>query len=136
MALVRREHFEFPDLWKRFFEPENDGSWLRVEEYVEDDVLVIRAELPGIDPDEDVEITIADGTLHIRARRQEKTEHKGKEGYRSEFRYGSYARSMPLPVGTKEDDVQATYDDGILEIRVPVGEQAKVPATRVPVARG
>jgi len=135
MALARREHFEFPELWKRFFDPDADGSWLRVEEYVEGDTLVVRTELPGIDPDKDVEITISDVLLHIRARREEKTEHKGKDSYRSEFRYGSFVRSMALPAGTKEDDVKATYDDGILEVRLPVGDEVEAETTRVPVAR-
>ncbi len=136
MALVRREHFEFPELWRRFFDPDTDGSWLRVEEYVEGDDLVVRTELPGIDPDKDVEISISDGVLDIRAHRQATTEATGKEGYRSEFRYGSFVRRMPLPSGTKDGDVKATYHDGILEIRLPVGEETKPAVTRVPVMRG
>jgi HSP20 family protein len=134
MTLVRREHFEFPELWRRFFEPETDGSWLRVEEFLDGDTLVVRTELPGIDPDQDVELTIAEGVLQVRARREEKSEHKSKDSYRSEFRYGSFIRSIPLPAGTKEEDVKASYKDGILEVRVPVGE-AKSATTRVPVAR-
>lgn len=134
MTLVRREHFEFPELWRRFFEPEADGSWLRVEEYLDGDTMVVRAEIPGIDPDPDVELTISEGVLHIRARREEKTEQKVKDSYRSEFRYGSFARAVPLPAGAKEQDVKASYKDGILEVRVPVGE-VKSATTRVPVAR-
>lgn len=134
MALMRREHFEFPDLWRRFFEPDFSSAWLRVEEFVEDDTLVVRAELPGIDPDKDVELTITEGLLHVRAERQEKSEQKTKAGYRSEFHYGSFERSVPLPAGTKEDDVKASYADGILEIRVPMVKE-KVATTRVPVTR-
>jgi len=136
MALVRREHFEFPELWRRFFDPEGDGSWLRTEEYVEGDTLVVRTEIPGIDPDKDVEISISDGELDIRAHRQAGTEHTGKDSYRSEFRYGSFVRRMPLPAGTKDGSVTASYHDGILEIRVPVGDEAEVETTRVPVSRG
>ena len=134
MALVRRERFELPDLWRRFFEPELTGGWMRVEEFVDGDALVVRAELPGLDPDKDVELTISDGVLHIRAEREERSEHKGKEGYRTEFRYGSLQRSVPLPAGTKDEDVKASYHDGILEVRVPVGE-AKVTATKVAISR-
>jgi len=133
MALVRRERFEFPELWRRLFEPEFTGSWMRVEEFVDGDKLVVRAELPGLDPDKDVELTISDGVLHVRAERQEKWEEKTKEGYRSEFHYGSFQRSVPLPVGTKEEDVTANYTDGILEVRIPVGE-AKTATTKVPVS--
>ncbi len=135
MTLMRREHFEFPDLWRRFFEPDLAAAWLRVEEFVDGDTLVVRAELPGIDPDKDVELTITEGVLRVRVERQEKSEHKTKAGYRSEFRYGSFERSLPLPTGTKEDDVKASYADGILEIRVPMLEE-KAATTRVPVSRG
>jgi len=134
MALVRRERFEFPELWRRLFEPEFTGTWMRVEEFVDGDKLVVRAELPGLDPDKDVELTISDGVLHVRAERQEKSEEKTKEGYRSEFHYGSFQRSVPLPVGTKDEDVTANYTDGILEVRIPVGE-AKSATTKVPVSR-
>lgn len=135
MALVRRERFEFPELWRRFFEPDFTGAWLRVEEFVDGDTLVVKAELPGLDPDKDVELTITEGVLHIRAERHEKSEQKTKEGYRSEFRYGSFERSVPLPMGTKDEDVKASYTDGILEIRMPMGE-AKLSSTKVPVRRG
>jgi HSP20 family protein len=134
MALVRREHFEFPDLWRRFFEPDFTGAWMRVEEFVDGQTLVVRAELPGLDPDKDVELTIADGVLHIRAERQERSEHKGQEGYRSEFRYGSLERDIPLPSGTKDDDVKASYENGILEVRVPIGV-TKTSSTKVPISK-
>jgi HSP20 family protein len=133
MALVRRERFEFPDLWRRFFEPDFTGGWMRVEEFVDGDTLVVRAELPGLDPDKDVELTIDDGVLHVRAEREERSEHKGKEGYHSEFRYGSLERNIPLPSGTKDEDVKASYEHGILEVRVPVGE-VKTSTTKVPIS--
>lgn len=132
--VMRRERFDFPEVWRRFFDPETYLTWMKVEEFVDGETLVVRAELPGIDPDKDVELTITDGVLHIRAERQEKAEHKSKEGYRSEFRYGSFERSLFLPEGTKEGDVKASYGDGILEVRVPV-EPVKASSTKVPVAR-
>jgi HSP20 family protein len=92
---------------------------------------VVRAELPGIDPEKDVEITVDNGVLTITAeRREEKVEgEEGTSGYRSEFRYGSYRRSMTLPTGATEDDVKATYTDGILEVRVPIGTEKPTPRT-------
>jgi HSP20 family protein len=135
MALARRERFEFPELFRRVLDIDWDASWLRVEEFVDDKTLVIRAELPDIDPDKDVELSIADGVLHIRAERRERSEHKDKDGYRSEFRYGSFVRNLPLPAGSKEDDVKATYMDGVLEVRVPVADEQKSAATTVPISR-
>lgn len=106
---------------------------IRVDEYKEDDAVVIRAELPGIDPEKDVELTISDGMLHIEAQRRQ-VEQKDEKGYRRrELRYGSFSRSLPLPQGAKESDVTASYNDGILEIRVPTPKES---ATKVPIAKG
>lgn len=135
MSLIRRERFDFPGSLRRFFDAEWDAPWLRVEEFVEDKTLVIRAELPDVDPDKDVELSVTDGTLHIRAERQEKSERKEKDSYRSEFRYGSFVRNVALPAGCKEDDIQASYKDGVLEIRVPVADETESVAVRVPITR-
>ena len=92
---------------------------IKVEQFQDGDTLVVRAEVPGIDPDRDVDVSVSEGMLHIRAEREEKTEHKSKNGYRSEFRYGSFMRSVALPAGAKEEDITATYKDGVLEVRAP-----------------
>ena len=109
---------------------------MRIEEFVDGHDVVVRAELPGLDPDKDVEITVGDGLLTIAGeRREESTEgEKGKPGYRSEFRYGSFRRVLRLPSSVHEDDVRATYSDGILEVRIPTGTAASTPS-KVPVTR-
>jgi len=125
---------EWPDLFDRW--PEFPlASHLKVEEFRDGDDLVVRAEMPGIDPDKDVEITLTDHTIRIRAERREETKSDDKDGYRSEFRYGSFHRSIPLPAGASDSDVKATYIDGILEIRVPVDKEV-AEARKVTVARG
>ncbi len=113
------------------------GLAMRMEEFVDGDTLVVRAELPGVDPDKDVEITVADDVLTITAeRREEKTEgEEGKPGYRSEFRYGSYRRSISLPAGVTADAVTASYHDGILEVRAPVARPTTEPQ-KIAVTRG
>ena len=136
MSIVRRERADLPDVFRRFFDNDLDRPWLRVEEFVENEALVVRAELPGIDPDTDVELSVVDGVLHIRAQREEKSEHKGKDSYRSEFRYGSFSRDIPLPAGCSEKDVKATYRDGVLEIQVPMAQVPAPEAVRIPVVRG
>jgi HSP20 family protein len=95
------------------------GDLIRVEEFREDGTLVIRADLPGIDPDKDVELTVSDGMLHIGAERREEEKREEKGYLRHEVRYGSLSRSLPLPEGVTEDDITATYEAGVLEIRVP-----------------
>ncbi|NMI00333.1 Hsp20/alpha crystallin family protein [Pseudonocardia acidicola] len=100
---------------------------LRVDEYREGDTLVIRADLPGIDPDKDVTVSVSDGVLRIDAQRshEEKVE---KRGYRrQELRYGSFHRALTLPEGVTDADVCATYTNGVLEIRIPMPE-APAPA--------
>lgn len=97
---------------------------IRVDEYRDDGTQVIRAELPGIDPDKDVKLTLFGGMLRITAERrvEEKAEEKGYT--RHEMRYGSFTRTLPLAEGASEDDIKATYKDGVLEIRVPVARPA------------
>ncbi|MBA8959192.1 HSP20 family molecular chaperone IbpA [Rhodococcus percolatus] len=95
-----------------------EGHMIRVEEHLDEGRYTLRAELPGIDPAKDVDISVRDGQLTIKAERTE----QHKEGTRSEFHYGSFYRSMPLPAGAKEDDIAASYTDGILTVTMPVTE--------------
>lgn len=99
--------------WLPFLEPT-----IKVEDYIEDDQYVVRAELPGVDPMKDVEITYVDGTLHLSVVRTEERREHG----RSEFHYGSFRRTIVLPAGAKEDTIAAKYSNGILEITVLIGE--------------
>ena len=88
----------------------------RVEEMTRDDRYVIRAELPGLDPEKDIEVTVDGRILTIRAERRQQDEGP----YRSEFRYGSLARTVRLPARVDPADVAARYDKGVLEVTVPV----------------
>ncbi|HTZ93012.1 MAG TPA: Hsp20/alpha crystallin family protein [Streptosporangiaceae bacterium] len=90
------------------------GHPMRVEEFVQDGSYVIRAELPGIDPEKDVTVTVANGILTIKAERHE--EAIGK--HHSEFRYGTFSRSVALPAGADEDHIDATCSHGVLEVTV------------------
>lgn len=107
---------------------------MRVEQHEEGGALVVRVEMPGMDPDRDVEITVSDHRLRIRAERREESKKEDASGYRSEFRYGSFVRTIPLPAEATEDDVKASYRDGILEVRVPV-DREKAQARKVPITR-
>lgn len=133
--ILRRAGVDFPEPFRRFLEGDLD-SWLRVEEYREAGTLVVKAEVPGIDPDKDVDITLTGNELQISVRHEERSEHRGKEGYRSEFRYGTFARTVSLPAPVKEDDVRASYTDGILEVRIPLPEEAEAGGRKIHVSRG
>jgi len=134
------EHWEprslFPDLFDWLESPfpalrSGMGQTMRVEDYIEGDEHVIRCELPGIDPDRDVEITAGNGVLRIHAERHEEK----KEAHRSEFRYGTFTRSFTLPPDTDYDAVKASYDKGILTVRVPLPKTAKPEIKRIAVQK-
>jgi HSP20 family molecular chaperone IbpA len=113
------------------FRPLFDTNLIRLEDEIEDGHYVVRAELPGLDPAKDVDITVHDGVLTIKAERSEKKESKR----RSEFSYGSFVRSVSLPAGADEDDVQARYDKGILTVSVAVPEQTAPAEKHIPIQR-
>jgi HSP20 family protein len=109
------------------------AGMIHVEEYRQDGTLVIRADLPGIDPDKDVELTASGGMLHIQAERREEEKKEDKGYLRREVRYGSFSRSLPLPEGVTEADITATYKDGILEIRIP--DPTREPAKKIAIGK-
>jgi HSP20 family protein len=136
-ALLRKDpRAMFPDLVDWFEAPFMTlrpylAQPIRIEDYVEDDHYVIRAELAGIDPEKDVEITVGSGYLTIRAERADKTEGK----HRSEFRYGSFTRSMTLPPTANEDDITASYRDGILTISVGLKAEKTESARKIEIKK-
>jgi HSP20 family protein len=96
------------------------GHPMRVEDYVQDGYYMVRAELPGMDPEKDIELTVSNGVLGITATRHEEAEGK----HRSEFRYGTFSRSITLPADADEDHIQASYDYGVLEVAIKIKDQA------------
>lgn len=110
-----------------------DEAFIPVDEFEQDGALVVRAEMAGIDPDKDVDVTVSDGLLHIAAHRREE-ETTGDDRYiRKEMHYGAFERDLPMPEGVAESDVTATYKDGILEVKVPLGNTPA--STRIPVTK-
>ena len=140
MALIRWEPVaelntiqnEMNRLFNTVFDQQQTGRsngttrrWLPAMDLVETaDHYVLRADLPGLS-DDDVTIQLEDSTLTISGER--KTEHEGQqEGYyRLERAFGSFSRSLTLPDGVDADNVQAQFDRGVLEIRIPKPEQKK-----------
>jgi len=106
--------------WLSLFGPD-----IRIEELMDGERYVVRAELPGVDPVKDVHITFTDGTLHLKVERKETHTDKGH----SEFHYGTFERVIVMPAGFKEDTLMATYADGILQVSGTVGEP--VPKSKV-----
>ncbi len=87
---------------------------IRTEEGIENGRYLIRAEMPGIDPETQAEVRVADGILTIHADRAGQMESP----HRSEFRYGSFRRQVPLPANADSSDIEAAYDRGIIEVSI------------------
>ena len=121
-----------PEPWRRFID-EGAGT-LRVEEFMDGGDFVVKAEIPGIDPDKDMDINVSEDALNIRAERRQESEASEKGYYRTELYYGTFSRTIPLPSGADESQVKATYSDGILEVRVPVKKGTG--AKKVQITRG
>jgi HSP20 family protein len=84
--------------------------------------LTVCADLPGLSA-KDIDIQVDDGVLTISGERSQTSEDKQEGYYRSERSYGSFSRSIALPEGVNEDQIQAKFDNGVLEVTVPVSEQ-------------
>ncbi|MGO9495239.1 MAG: Hsp20/alpha crystallin family protein [Solirubrobacteraceae bacterium] len=86
--------------------------------------LVVRADLPGIKPEE-VKIEVEDDILTISGEHTESAEEKDENYVRRERRYGSFSRSMALPVGINAKQIKAKTHDGVVEVRIPLPKEAK-----------
>jgi HSP20 family protein len=100
--------------------------WAPAVDVVErDGQLVVRADLPGLKPD-DVRIEVADGALTIEGERRSEMEAEEEGGvYRSERVYGRFSRTIPLPDGADIEHAQARFDEGVLEITVPLPQNGR-----------
>jgi HSP20 family protein len=126
---------ETSDLMRRFFGGEAGSSrtgsavnWApRVDVLTRGGDIVVRAEIPGVDPDKDIDISFQRGLLTIRGERRSEGRSEQENYYRVESAYGSFQRTIPLPENINPEDVQASYDRGILEVVVPRGAELNSP---------
>ncbi|RDI68297.1 Hsp20/alpha crystallin family protein [Nocardia pseudobrasiliensis] len=123
---------DFAELWNAFAPnvAPFGAHLIRVEDSMDDGRYVVRAELPGMDL-ADVDVSVQNGRLTIKAERTEKHEEKG----RSEFSYGSFERTVTLPAGADEDGIDASYAQGILTVSVPLAEEKDL-ARKVEIKNG
>jgi HSP20 family protein len=104
----------------------------RIDVYEQDGYLVVKADVPGVKK-EDVHVELDDGDLVIQGETRTENEVKEDQYYRMERRLGRFYRRVPLPFEVKAEDVQATMNDGVLEVRIPKPTEAKSPGTPIPV---
>jgi HSP20 family protein len=136
--LMKPEPFsrEVDRLFDTFFgaDREQGRRWVPPVDLVEaDDHFVLKADLPGLS-ESDVSIEVQDGTLAISGERS--SEHEGRERgwYRIERSFGSFRRSLTLPDGVDPDGISASFDRGVLEVRIPKPEERK--PRRVEISAG
>lgn len=101
------------------------GSWVPPVDVVEEkDAILVSAELPGLRP-EDVEIQYENGVLVLRGQRTFQQESSDRTYHRVERAYGTFVRSFTLPRSADPDKITASFQNGLLEVRVPKREEAK-----------
>ena len=147
MAIVRWEPFrdlmasqrEFDRMFREAFSPlvgngeASTRTWAPpVDIYENGDSLVLKAELPGINPD-DVEVRVEDNTLYLKGERKFEKEVKEENYHRVERAYGSFARTFSLPNSIDSDKVAANYKDGVLTLTLPKREEAKPKSIKITV---
>jgi HSP20 family protein len=100
-------------------------EWMLPLDVVEqEDQYLVKASLPGIKP-EDIDITYNKGVLTIKAELKEENEKAEGQYHLRERRSGTFVRSISLPGSVKGDEIQADYNDGVLELRLPKSEEVK-----------
>lgn len=107
------------------FGPEGEQGYLTagalwspdIEVYQQGDELVVRADLPGVSK-EDLRVELLDNQLVLEGERRQESERRGEGFYRSERSYGSFRRTIPLPEAARDTEPHATFENGVLEVRV------------------
>jgi HSP20 family protein len=149
MAIIRWEPFRelvtsqdafnrlFNETVSRFFDTSElaTRTWTpAVDIYETDHDVVLKAELPGIDP-KDVEVRVEDGSLYLKGERKFEKEVKEQNYHRVERSYGSFVRSFPLPASVDADKAQAEYKHGVLTLTLPKREEAKPKTIKINVSK-
>ena len=151
MAIVRWEPFRellstqdrfnqlFNQTFSQVFGPEGQEVGSRtwapaVDIYENDQNLVIKAELPGIDP-KDVEVRVENHTIFLSGERKFEKETKEGNYHRVERSYGSFSRSFTLPSSVNTENAQAEYKDGVLTLTLAKREEAKPKTIKIDVSK-
>jgi HSP20 family protein len=127
-----RQHMDdlFERMTERFFGPGErersvwgtEGSIPAIESHVDKDTLIVKADLPGIDPKE-VSISVTGNQLTIEGERKREEKKEEKDYFYRELAYGKFSRTMTLPEGVDGDKIKANYKNGVLEITMPAPKQ-------------
>lgn len=111
-------------MWHRWMSRIGVEPLMPVEEYEEEGTLVVRVDIPGVNPDTSLDVYMTDHSLTITTERQAERQTEQPRYVRQEINYGRNARTLPLPAGVVDNDVKAVYRDGVLEVRFPLAESS------------
>ncbi|MDJ0949349.1 MAG: Hsp20/alpha crystallin family protein [Alphaproteobacteria bacterium] len=92
----------------------------------------VQAELPGVE-EKDLDVSVSDGILTIKASKQAEKEEKGKTWHRVERSFGTYQRSLSLPSSADADKIKATFEKGVLTISVPKRAELEPPTRKISI---
>ncbi len=120
--LARAWDLPFPRLFEEFEETEALAP--PIESFVKGGNLVVRADVPGLDP-KDLEVSVLHNVLTIKGERKSEKEVKDKDYLRREVSYGSFERRMSLPEGAATDKVKASFKNGVIEVTIPLAKQVE-----------
>ncbi len=102
-----------------------EGDWTpEVDVIEEENSVIIRANIPGLKK-EDIDLSVVDDTLILKGEKKQESEVKKENYHRIERSYGFFQRGIPLPSAVDADKVEASYKDGVLEVKLPRKEEAK-----------
>jgi HSP20 family protein len=135
MALLMRPEpltADFDRLFNTLFDRNQAAQrWVPAMDLVEhDDHFLLRADLPGLGED-DVSIELNDGTLVVSGERKAEHDQRERGFYRLERQFGKFSRTLTLPDGIDGDQIKASFNHGVLEVRIPKPEQRK--PRRIPI---
>jgi HSP20 family protein len=132
-SLMRRMADDMDRLFENFGFGQMTAAWApEVETFRRGDKLVVRADLPGLKKD-DVKVEIDNGVLAISGERHEQHEENRDDYYRSERSYGQFYRAIPLPEGVSEDQCEASFKDGVLEVSLQAPKEESRRTKQIPV---
>jgi HSP20 family protein len=123
--------FRWPAI--RGFTPPETLAWSpKVDVFEKDNRFFARVDLPGVKKG-DVKVEVTDGYLALSGERKHEKEEKKDNVYRTEREYGSFYRTFPLPEGAKLEDVKATFENGVLEVSVPLPVRTEATVRKVEI---
>jgi HSP20 family protein len=124
--------FFAPSWMSRFPFPDFKEVSTSIDMYEEGDNLIIKAELPGVNKEE-ISIDISDDVITISGEKKSEEKTESKDFYRVERSFGSFTRKVRLPVEIQVDKAHASYNEGVLEIRMPKSEKEKQKVRKIAV---